>query len=162
MSVARDSEKHSDEVPELPGGHAIAGHHVNAILRNPHHRLDDTTIAQPSPSSSNSLGDASSSAATSSPPHHRRRPSSSSAHIPFDFFDKEGVQELKRSLTSQSTILARAAERENVQSSQVTPPAPSSSSQSTAFSGEDTFDLEKHLRNAVSKCVILALLNDSR
>ena len=151
MSGARDTMDPTDQVPELPGAPAIAGHYVNAILHNPHHHLDDSNSVPPSPSSPNPPGDELSTAATPAAPHHRRRGSSASSHVPFDFFDREGIQEMRRTLTSQSNVLALAAERAGVQPNQLTPPVPSDSSQATAFSGEDTFNLEKHLRNIVSK-----------
>ena len=157
MSTPRETTEPSDQVPELPGGPAIAGHYVNAILHNPHHHIDDGAVP-PAPSSPHPpAGQSTVDSAPHPRPHTRRRSSSASSHVPIDFFDREGVKELKRSLTSQSNALAQAAERAlsqaNAQKGRHTPPAPSNSSQATAVSGSDAFDLEKHLRESVLKCV---------
>ena len=149
MSATCKAMDPTDQVPELPGGPAIAGHHVNTTLHNPHHHLDDSNSVPPSPSSPNSPGDSPSNATAPAPPHDQRRPSSASSHVPFDHFDREGIQELSRSLTNQSNVLAHTAERANAQTNQLAPPVPSSSSQATTV--EDPFDLENYLRNIVRK-----------
>lgn len=153
MSASHENTEPTDQVSELPGGPAIAGHYVNAVLHNTHHHLDDSDHPPASPSSNHppvSYPYNVDAGAASRVPN-RPRASSTSSHVPLDYFDREGVQELKRSLTSQSNALARAAEQANSQGAQLTPPVPSSSSQTTAVSGQDAFDLEKHLRNVVSK-----------
>ena len=148
----------TDQVPELPGGPAIAGHYVNAILHNPHHHLDDTNHIPPSPTAAHRYenDDHDHNPSSSNHPDPQAHPagrnrsaSASTSHVPIDFFDREGVQQLKRSLTSQSQALIQAVDRANT--SQGVPPVPSNSSQTTAVVGDDSFNLEKYLRSIVSK-----------
>jgi hypothetical protein len=159
-SLPPNTMEPTDQVPELPGGPAIAGHYINAVLHNPHHHLDDSQNVPPSPTAPHRHEDAdhgrnpptSYPSDTQARAANRARSGSTASQVPFDFFDREGIQQLKRSLTSQSQALVQAVDRAN--SSQA-PPLPSNSSQATAVSGDDSFNLEKYLRAIVSKWVAI-------
>ena len=155
MSAPYEGKEPVDQVAELPGGSAIAGHYVNAILTTSHHQQGESNSVPASPISARPSGDYTSEQGNPRA-HFYRRPSASSSRVPIDFFDKEGVKELRRSLTSQSNALAQAAERAlAVQAvvEQEAVPVPSGSSQLTAVSESDKFDLEKFLSDIVSQCV---------
>jgi hypothetical protein len=85
-------------------------------------------------------------------PHRIQSISPSAAHVPFDFFDREGVQQLERSLTSQSQALIQVVDRANA--GRAASPAPSNSSQITAAVGNDSLNLEKYARSVISRCVV--------
>ena len=80
---------------------------------------------------------------------HREHDASPSApHVPFDFFDRVGVQQLGRSLTSQSQAIIRVVDRPSAE--QAASPTPSISSQITVATRKDTLKLpsaEEHVEN---------------
>lgn len=124
-------ERDGDIVPELPTDAGI----VAATSGTSYYQHHTTT-------SSNNR--------SSSPP--RRRPSNAS-HVAVDYFDPEGVSELKRTFTRQST--SRRSEHN------VPPPTRGSvHSESTAVSSAaaspEKFDFEQHLKDMVQRYEILS------
>lgn len=143
------SDRSRDVVPELPSSDAMAAAASGTAFHDNHHHHHLTdhnpTDISHEPESSTPHG--------IRPPHHHRRRDSSASRVAVDYFDPEGVLELRRTLTQQSAT-ARSIHR--TLTAQRQHPQSSGSSVSTAVGDSDAsekFDLEKILREMVKRYV---------
>lgn len=145
------SDRSRDVVPELPSSNAMAAAASGTAFHDNyhhHHHTDHnaTDIThEPEPSTPHGIR----------PPHHHRRRDSSASRVAVDYFDPEGVLELRRTLTQHSAT-ARSIHRTLTAQREQQHPQSSGSSVSTAVGDSDAsekFDLEKILREMVKRYV---------
>ena len=135
--ASTSSAEEKDTVPELPATPSLAGVHANPARHSPH-------TPYQSPRAPYSDGT------------HLERQASHVSSVDVGFFDPSGVDRLRRTLSHMSTEAPRKSPgTESVRSTQ-----------ETAVSEEEKFDLEKCLREIMRKCVptsfaCLAELTDS-